>query len=82
MTDESRVPEGRAEEFRRLVLSRTGLTPATLQCPREQSDMTPCIARDGGLAVASALGGDVCVGCERRVERLLSDEQSRHGVKS
>lgn len=29
-------------------------------CPRAKSDMTPCVARDGHLAVAD---NGVCVGC-------------------
>jgi len=41
-----------------------------LGCPRAKSDMTPCVARDGGLAADS---GDppVCVGCGRSPYELL-----------
>ncbi len=71
---------GQADEFRRLVCKRTGLKPdRSLQCPYEQSDMTPCIARDGHLAVAMAIDGTVCVGCERRVSALLEGERLKHG---
>jgi hypothetical protein len=70
-----------ADEFCRLARQRTGLAGKDLQCPREKSAMTPCIARDGHLAVAEALGGDVCVGCEHRVETLLERERERHPRK-
>lgn len=66
-----------ADEFRRRVRRRTGLRPEQLVCPREQSAMTPCIARDGQLAVAESVYGDVCVGCDRTVQSLLDAERSR-----
>lgn len=34
--------------------------PSQVVCPREQSFMTPCIARDGHTALAD---DGVCVGC-------------------
>jgi len=37
-------------------------------CPRAQSDMTPCVARDGDLATAD---DGVCVGCGRPPAELL-----------
>lgn len=62
-----------ADELRDLIFARTGLTPEQLVCPREKSAMTPCVARDGALAVAGA----VCVGCERSVASLLEKERAR-----
>ncbi len=66
--------EQMADEYRRLIHKRTGLRPAELQCPREQSSMTPCIARDGSLAVADAY---LCVGCDHLVANLLVMEQAK-----
>jgi hypothetical protein len=39
--------------------------PGHVGCPRAKSDMTPCIARDGHLALASmdSAGGETCIGC-------------------
>jgi hypothetical protein len=34
--------------------------PEHVGCPRAQSDMTPCIARDGAVCLAD---DDMCVGC-------------------
>lgn len=71
------------DEFRDLVLTRTGLTARTLVCPREKSDMTPCVARDGGICVIEihAAGGGgpypVCVGCETRIDLRLAEERAR-----
>jgi hypothetical protein len=39
-------------------------------CPRAASDMTPCIARDGDLALDDS---GVCVGCGERPATLLAD---------
>jgi hypothetical protein len=67
-----------ADEFRRLVLARTGLTPKTLTCPREKSEMTPCVARDGRLAVAHTFRHTpICVGCEARLELLVEGERDK-----
>lgn len=74
-----------ADAFRALILERTGLKPSELVCPRERSDMTPCIARDGRLAVAESAGFGhpagskaICVGCEHSVGGLLEKEQAKH----
>ena len=67
-----------ADRYKKLIRKRTGLKPSELVCPREQSEMTPCIARDGSLAVADGYGGDVCVGCERGVLSLLADEEKKY----
>ena len=64
-----------ADTFREIVLKRTGLTRQTLSCPREQSTMTPCVARDGGLAVVlDRAGRPLCVGCESNVSDLMELE--------
>lgn len=69
-----------ANQLRDAVLQRTGLTADTLTCPREKSDMTPCVARDGGLAVRLSEPTAVaamCVGCSANVSDLLRAERSR-----
>jgi len=50
--------------------------PGTVGCPRAQSDMTPCIARDGGEALTDNL---CCVGCGQAPQQLL-DELTQAGV--
>lgn len=57
-------------DYRDAVLSRTGLTYDELECPREKSDMTPCVARDGDLAMTNDLH---CVGCGASVVELLKE---------
>ena len=69
--------ERAADEYRRLIRTRTGLRPHQLVCPREKSEMTPCIARDGALAVAGSVGLYACAGCDRYVDSLLTAERSR-----
>lgn len=65
-----------ADQYSTLVLARTGLTRELLACPRERSDMTPCIARDGHVAVAwTSRQVAICVGCEYGVARLLEREE-------
>jgi hypothetical protein len=67
-----------ADEMRDLVFKRTGLKPTDLVCPREQSAMTPCVARDGHLAVCERFGEpELCVGCELTVKSLLAKEQTK-----
>lgn len=61
-----------ADRVRDLVLKRTGLKRDELKCPREKSLMTPCVARDGGLAVTT---DGVCVGCEVPAAELLAKEE-------
>lgn len=41
--------------------------PEHVGCPRARTDMTPCIARDGHLALAD---DDGCVGCGQRADGL------------
>lgn len=67
-----------ADAFQQLVATRTGIPRDMLICPREKSYMTPCIARDGSLAVCSdSYGGWLCVGCEASVVRLTDEERER-----
>ena len=67
-----------ADEFRGAILRRTGLKRDELSCPREKSDMTPCVARDGGLAVSFAGHSSTpqCVGCCWGLNALVEKEQS------
>lgn len=44
--------------------------PQHVGCPRAKSDMTPCIARDGHLALAGEPPAD-CVGCWQEPGDLL-----------
>ena len=62
---------GLGNEYRDMVASRTGLKPDELVCPREQSVMTPCAARDGDLAVTKE---GMCAGCDVLVAVLVKKE--------
>jgi len=79
--DQSKLKEEdyrRADEYRDAVLKRTGLKAEELKCPREQSDITPCVARDGRLALAETIGGTpVCAGCDYFLSVLFIKEQNR-----
>ena len=44
--------------------------PQHIGCPRARSDMTPCVARDGALAVAD---DERCVGCNQHPAELLME---------
>jgi hypothetical protein len=44
--------------------------PEHIGCPRANSDMTPCVARDGRSACAD---DGVCVGCGEHPAYLLRD---------
>jgi len=66
------------DELRRLVLARTRIPAHRLVCPRERSDMTPCVAKDGGLCVVQTSSGTpICVGCEVSVELELERERGK-----
>jgi hypothetical protein len=41
-----------------------------IDCPRAKSDMTPCVARDGKLALTD---DGLCVGCLQHPAELLKD---------
>ena len=62
-----------ADHYRDLVLVRTGLKPSEIICPREKSDMTPCVARDGGLAASD---DGWCVGCDKGLRGLVDREEA------
>jgi len=44
-------------------------------CPRAQTDMTPCIARDGSTALADVADGygQTCVGCNHSPRVLFAE---------
>ncbi len=70
------VKETPADELRRLISERTGINSRELVCPRESSFMTPCVARDGQLAVALTFGDrEICAGCTLHVSILLERER-------
>jgi hypothetical protein len=52
--------------------------PGHVGCPFAKSDMTPCIARDGRIALAGD-PPDVCVGCAHDPGFLLIDLASEYG---
>lgn len=68
--------EKQADSLRDLVRERLALEPdEMIECPRQRSSMTPCIARDGALAVAD---DRVCVGCGCGTRELLEVEMEKH----
>lgn len=70
-----------ADEYKRLVAARTGFKPDEIVCPREKSEMTPCVARDGRNAAADTVlddDGGCCVGCSHQIYQLLAVERDRH----
>lgn len=70
-----------ADDLAKLIHQRTGIEKKDLQCPREKTFMTPCIARDGRLAVCfGAFKGAICVGCEKSVSGLHKQELDQHGM--
>jgi hypothetical protein len=48
---------------------------SNINCPRARTWMTPCVARDGSLAVAD---DGVCVGCGADPEELLHELATRY----
>ena len=63
-----------ADAYRAAVLKRTGLKASELVCPREKSEMTPCLARDGSLAVTER---GHCAGCDQHVNYLATKERQK-----
>lgn len=54
--------------------------PDHVGCPRAKTDMTPCIARDGALALAGDFPHtETCVGCDMNPMYLL-EELRKAGV--
>jgi hypothetical protein len=63
-----------ADELCTLVMRRIGVTRASeLQCPREKTFMTPCVARDAHTA---CLDDGACVGCGELPSALLAVERT------
>jgi hypothetical protein len=48
----------------------------TFYCPRKRSDMTPCVAHDGDLAMSD---DGHCVGCDVKVRGLLDAVKKQFG---
>lgn len=48
-----------------------------VDCPRARTHMTPCVARDGALAVSDPPKA-VCVGCGQDPRELLRDLGERY----
>jgi len=65
---------GIGNELKNMVFKRTGIKEDELVCPREKSDMTPCVARDGDLAMTE---NGKCVGCGVDVYTLLTEERNK-----
>jgi hypothetical protein len=68
-----------------LGYGRYGDDPEHVGCPRAKSDMSPCIARDGAVALTepSDFGPAECVTCAGDPHGLLAElvtELSPHGV--
>ena len=71
--------EQAADDLTAEVMAFVGTTDRNkVVCPREKSSMTPCVARDGRLAVADS---GVCVGCGRDPRVLLKDHREKHPVE-
>jgi hypothetical protein len=65
-----------ADEYSRLVLKRIGCESEDLECPRERSEMTPCLARDGGCVIVWRFRKPICVGCEADLHELIEKEKA------
>ena len=64
-----------ADRLTSLVMEKVGAKDRNeVQCPREKSFMTPCVARDGHTAVAD---DGVCVGCGHDPIVLLGEARDR-----
>jgi hypothetical protein len=65
---------GLGDLYKGIVMGRTGINPKDLKCPLEKSYMTPCVARDGDIALT--VDGK-CVGCGADVEDLIKEEKKK-----
>lgn len=68
-----------ADILKEMIFKRTGIKPEELVCPREKSETTPCVARDGAFATAD-LGSKpnhICVGCEWPIQDLIEKEKEK-----
>lgn len=74
----TKAQKDEANLYKHTILARIGCSPDMLDCPRAKSMMTPCVARDGSLAVYTTRAGyTACVGCEAGVAFLLNKERER-----
>lgn len=48
-----------------------------MDCPYAKSDMTPCFIKDGEVVIAKDGEHDICVGCERRIDRLKKEQAKK-----
>lgn len=65
-----------ASKLTQLVMSYVeARRPIEVECPREQSYMTPCVSRDSTLAVSN--DGE-CVGCGAKPSELLKEFRDKH----
>lgn len=69
-----------ADKLKYLINLRTGLKPVEIVCPRDYSDTTPCVCRDGRLAAIDDNGklNEKCTGCGSSVAELLEKEEKMH----
>lgn len=44
-----------------------------MDCPYAKSDMTPCFIRDGDVVIVKDAEREICVGCERGIDRLRKE---------
>lgn len=61
-------------KYRDMLYKRLELKPNELVCPREKSEMTPCVARDGDSAL---LDDGKCVGCLADIQSLIDAEEEK-----
>lgn len=66
-----------ADELKMSISNRLGIPSKDLECPHQKSFMTPCLGRDGNLALAYANKIPICVGCETPLMILLITESKR-----
>lgn len=70
------APETDADLLKDAVWRFVGaIEPRNVVCPREQSELTPCIGRDGRTALADDM---LCVGCGHGPTDLLAEHRKRH----
>ena len=64
-----------ADKLKAIIYERTGIMASELVCPREKSFMTPCICRDGDLAMTD---NKKCISCNISVFELLEEEGDKN----
>jgi hypothetical protein len=61
----------RADALAKIVWKRLRIKAKDVECPFENSFMTPCIVRDGSMCLVGSLSlGAICVGCEQTLDRI------------